>query len=146
MQDCRKSEEPKRQGAAALPPACSTLPFPGLAAVPTITAFLHSPVTRDFFCITTIKNTHTEPSVASAMEAASNFFISHELLYFWPPPPQNPNPLPDTGLIVQCCIFKDYLNSFWREILLHSLLSRKETFWESAKQFDFKELLSLYRF
>lgn len=51
------------------PHACSTLPLPGLVAVPTATAFFHLLLTHDFFCITTISNTHTEPSVSSAMAA-----------------------------------------------------------------------------
>lgn len=58
------------------PQACSTLPLPGLVAVPTATAFFHLLVTHDFFCITTISNTHTEPSVSSAMAVEENSFIS----------------------------------------------------------------------
>lgn len=54
---------------AALP---STLPVPGLVAVPTATAFFHLLVTHDFFCIITISNTHIEPSVSSAMAAEKN--------------------------------------------------------------------------
>lgn len=130
MQDCRRSlQEPKCQRNAAFPHAFSTLPLLGSEAVPTTTAFLHLPVTRDFFCITTIRNTHTDLSMSSAMTAASNFFTSYEILLKKTKPnkkkpPQNPKQLLNPCLIVQGHIFKDYLNLFWREILLHRLLSR----------------------
>jgi len=83
MQDSRKSKEQKSQRNATLPQTCSTLPHTcstlpllGSVAVPTITVFLCLTVTLDFFCIAAIRNTHTEPSVSSAVAAASNFFIS----------------------------------------------------------------------
>lgn len=62
------------------PQACSALPLPGLVAIPTATAFFHLLVTHDFFCITTISNTHTEPS-AMAAEKISLFLRKYYIFF-----------------------------------------------------------------